>query len=85
MIRAQQFTVCRIGRKHRNADYWLHFNHKTLVEVPERVARELAYELAEHVGLVVHPVVEGEGRVARRARIVRRVRIVLRGGGRVRG
>lgn len=45
--------VSRIGRQGRDADYWLFFNGQILVELPEGLARDLVYELADRVGLNV--------------------------------
>ncbi|WKK26580.1 hypothetical protein QZH56_13875 [Streptomyces olivoreticuli] len=74
MITPQRVTVSPFGRRNAAPSYWLHFDTSTLVDLNHQLGRELAYELAAHLGLDVTPS-EPRLRAA-----YRRVRIFVRRG-----
>ncbi|MEV4506007.1 hypothetical protein [Streptomyces klenkii] len=72
MIKPQKFSLSHVGsRTHRV--YWLYFDTRLMVELKPQLARELAYELAEYIGLDIAPAEPRAARAARRLRsLVRR-------------
>ncbi|MCC3768096.1 hypothetical protein [Streptomyces sp. UNOC14_S4] len=67
MIKATYYALGRTGRLGRNAEYWLHFNSGTLIELPEQLAAELVRDFADRLGLHVWAEPGSEPRPRRRA------------------
>ncbi|PSJ29839.1 hypothetical protein B7P34_04835 [Streptosporangium nondiastaticum] len=72
MIKPQRFSLSHVGLRTTRV-LWLYFDTRLMVELKPQLARELAYELAEYVGLDVAPAEPRLARAARRLRsLVRR-------------